>query len=409
MGRAAVASPKGRCGTPPSRRDLAHGEAEAGDFARDIQPRPIQMHVRWSSSHRHTLCFEGAPEGPPMRITILLGCLLATGCSAGASDSETTTQASTSASSRPAVRPRIGATISSSLWPKGTSMAEAITSFDGYMSADGVNRPMAARVEKAYRQEGDHPSTIPAREQGIIDSGAKLIVSWEPSRTKTQAEYNALKNDIELMQRAYRAKFPNDDPNTHFESVLWQEASGGAHFSSGQEYLNYVEYYAGAITSLGQRLVVDFAGSKPQNWKSYFPAQAMAILVDYYGSAWKGGVRLDGLQELANQHSPPLSVGLGEWNQVANSDTPLTLAEWNAYTTYLIDFFRPLALEGRMGDMMIWMGDNPAVQTVPDVLNQLGGNCDTATPPYNPIVNMRRLYDALSTTLIVLPNLDAGR
>jgi len=72
------------------------------------------------------------------------------------------------------------------------------------------------------------------------------------------------------------------------------------------------------------------------------------------------------------------------------------LADWNGYTDYLISFLKPLGQAGRMGDVMIWMGNNPRVQTQPDDLLQLGGNCNQANPPYDPIVNMRKVYDALS-------------
>jgi hypothetical protein len=33
---------------------------------------------------------------------------------------------------------------------------------------------------------------------------------------------------------------------------------------------------------------------------------------------------------------------------------------------------------------------------VPDLLNQLGGDCADASPPYDPIVDIRKLYDSLT-------------
>jgi hypothetical protein len=290
--------------------------------------------------------------------------------------------------------PLVGATISNLLWPMDASMTEAIASYDGYLSADGTNRPMAAKAEKSYRQEGQYVQGILEREQEVINAGGKLIVSWEPSRTFSQTEYDNLIKEITFMQEAYTAA---GMPANTFDSVLWQEASDGTAFDAGSSYQDYVDYYVGAITSTHQRLVVDMGAGKPGNWNAYFPRQAQAVLIDYYGSAWKSGTRLDAAVALATQHS--LTFGIGEWNNQANSDTPLSLSDWNDYTQYLLDVFQPLAMQGKMGDVMLWMGDNPDTKTVPDQLNQLGGDCGDASPPYDPIVAIRKVYDGLTSAI----------
>ncbi len=46
--------------------------------------------------------------------------------------------------------------------------------------------------------------------------------------------------------------------------------------------------------------------------------------------------------------------------------------------------------------ILVWMGDNPNVREAPDLLNQLGGDCAYASPPYDPIVGIRKVYDALT-------------
>jgi hypothetical protein len=275
---------------------------------------------------------------------------------------------------------KVGATINPSLWPSGTTMAQAISQFDHWLSTDGIHRDMAARVEKVFHW--NDLTSLTSRETDAIAAGGKLIVAFYPSQTLSNSERTKLAQAIQQFKDAYvNAGMPAHS----FDAVLASEPNDGK-FSSGSAYKAYVAYYADVITSAGIKLIYDpGAGGGVASWSEYFPPQAQGILIDYYGSAYKAGQRLDALVSLADAHN--LSLGIGEWNNVAVGDTPLTQVEWDSYVNYLITVMKPRKNAGTMGDLLFFMGP----VCTPNRLHQLGGNT-----PYDPIINIRKLYDALN-------------
>lgn len=268
----------------------------------------------------------------------------------------------------------VGATVGAANYP-GTDETQASNMFDRF-----VGRPMAANVQKIYYQEGTWPSGIPAKDQEILNLGAKLLISFKPSRTPSPSEKANLAAAINMYKKA----------NAVFDVTLWQEANDGSAFSQGSDYRAYVNYYGPTVHAAGIPLVYDpGAGGGAASWKAYYPGDSMIdkIMIDYYGSAWLSGTRLDAIAAIADGASPPKSLGLGEWNDTAASPGKLTTSQFGDYVNYLINFFSARLSNGRSnGDIIFWMGDN-AVNIPAD---QILSSSDFKVP------YVQKLYDSLS-------------
>src|SRR5262249_20235635 len=145
-----------------------------------------------------------------------------------------------------------------------------------------------------------------------------------------------------------------------FDVTLWQEPNDGIAFSSGSAYVSYVNYYGPIVRAAGVPLVYDAgAGGGESSWTAYYPGDSMIdkIMLDYYGSAWLGGPKLNVIAHIADSASPPKSFGLGEWNDAATSSVTLTPKQFGEYVNYLINFFTTRLNNGKTnGDIIFWMG-----------------------------------------------------
>jgi|ERR1041385_3230240 hypothetical protein len=267
----------------------------------------------------------------------------------------------------------VGATIGPANYP-GTDETQASNMFDRF-----VGRPMAANVQKIYYQEGVWPSSIPMKDQEIIDLGAKLLISFKPSRTPSMSERTNLANAIDMYRTA----------NATFDVTLWQEPNDRSAFSTGSDYIGYVDYYGPTVRAAGIPLVYDpGAGGGVDSWGAYYPGPSMIdkIMIDFYGSAWLNGTRLDAIAAIADRASPAKPLGLGEWNDAATSAGTLTPTQFGHYVTYLINFFTTRLSNGKSnGDIIFWMGNN-AVDIPAD---QVLSSSDFKVP------HIQRLYDSL--------------
>jgi hypothetical protein len=273
------------------------------------------------------------------------------------------------------VRGLVGATIGTANFPAGTTETQASEDFDGY-----VGRPMAATVQKIYYQEGSWPSTIPTKDREVIDLGAKLLISFKPSRTLSMSEQQNLANAIDMYKTA----------GATLDVTLWQEPNDGGAFSHGSDYASYVDYYGPTVRAAGVPLVYDAgAGGGESSWTAYYPGGSMIdkIMLDYYGSAWLGGTRLDVIANIADSANPPKPLGLGEWNDTATSSVALTSKQFGEYVNYLINFFTARLNDGKTnGDIIFWMGNNAVGLSADQILS--GSDFKVRL--------VQKLYDSLS-------------
>jgi hypothetical protein len=239
---------------------------------------------------------------------------------------------------------------------------------------------MAAKVQKIYYQEGNWPSGIPTKDQEIIGLGAKLLISFKPSRTQSMSEQGNLARAIEMYQGA----------GATFDVTLWQEPNDGSAFDRACDYRDYVNYYGPIVRAKGVPLVYDpGAGGGVDSWKPYYPGDSLIdkIMLDYYGSAWLNGTRLDAIAAIADGANPPKPLGIGEWNDTATGSGTLTPKQFGEYVSYLINFFTTRLNDGRTnGDIIFWMGDNAVGLSADQILS----SSDFKVP------HVQKLYDSLS-------------
>jgi hypothetical protein len=276
----------------------------------------------------------------------------------------------------------VGATVSNSWWPTGTTETEAITGFDTY-----VGLPLGTKVERVYYELGQYPQNLEGEPlHDIKASGAKLQVCLKPLITgltdpsTAASEKTNITNTINLLQGAA----------VKFDVVLFTEPNIAGHFKNATQYKHYIELYGPTVrvggTGGAVKLIYNPA-AYGDNSAAYYPGDALTdvVSIDYYGTDHKNGIALNPTAELANNHLPsPIPFGISEWNAVANPGDTLTETEWNNYTNYLISYMSGRLTSGLNNwDIAMYCGVN--IKNSP--LNQVNSSSDFKVPQIQAIYN----------------------
>jgi hypothetical protein len=277
----------------------------------------------------------------------------------------------------------VGATISNSWFPSGTTEAQAITDFNTY-----VGLPLGNQVQRVYYGQLPNGNGIwPANLSGqpvaaIIATGAKLQVCIKPAlagltnATLAASEQQNILNTIALLNAA----------NVNFDIVLYTEPNIGGHFTSAAQFIAYWALYAPTIrgatcTATGENVKCIYnPASYGNNSAEYYPGDAAVDVVslDYYGTDWKAGITPDDAAALADNHLPdPIPFGISEWNAVTSESDTITTAQYNSFATSLINFMYARLAAGKDNwDVIGYFGIN--VQSSP--LNQINSSSDFKVP-----------------------------
>ena len=307
----------------------------------------------------------------------------------------------------------MGASIGSpgSFFPGTPTMTQAIAEFDGW-----VGRTMASKAVRAYYTAGSWPGSLSSTQLGWIAAGLKIIVSFKPggsTRTLSTSEATNLANAIKMWQNA----------GANFDAILWHEPNTTSSGFTISEYAAYVAYYAPTVRGTSAQAVT--AGIAPTalgyvpmlgtggggTAYSFYPGDQYVdwMGVDFYGSAYHSGVRMDSAQSgdahsilwRADNHAPTqVPMGVYEWN--AGAGTQISLAEWNGYVQHLTTIFTGRVAAGKVNaDIVFWMGNSSGCQD--QIINSTDfkipgpGPNACATPNYsNPTgFGLQTFYDAL--------------
>lgn len=153
--------------------------------------------------------------------------------------------------------------------------------------------------------------------------------------------------------------------------MLWQEPNTNKptmDFTSGTEYVDYVNYYRSSVPA-GLQVIYDCAGSAgPAGQTGYFPAGAVnKIYMDFYGNHYAAALAMGNDDPLARLNNLAISngvpFGLGEWGfglSAANGLTPDTTPSAGQYVDYFTGVFTGRLNDGhRNGAVMYYNGTNP--------------------------------------------------
>jgi len=204
----------------------------------------------------------------------------------------------------------------------------------------------ARAVQKWYFGVGELPTVPQADMAELAAAGCSFLISYKPSPTFTATEDNAFLASMRGLL----------NHGISFKVVLWQEmnlASSG--WSGGAAaFHTYFAHYAPIIRQAGVLAVFDPGGSDHTSAVAYYPGDQWVdwVMCDFYcGSYQAGGVNIDPIEQLADNHKDihgnpaPVPFGVAEWMaQGASSKTPSQSA-WDSYTGYLRTKFtsRPAA------------------------------------------------------------------
>jgi len=189
----------------------------------------------------------------------------------------------------------------------------------------------------------------------------RWLVCFKPSRQLLPADQTALANACNLLLSS----------GIIFDVVLWQEPNTKKmtmDFSSGAEYVNYVNYYRPSVPA-GIQVIYDCAGSATAaDQVSYFPGSSAVnkIYMDFYGNHYASALAAGDDDPLATLNNLAISngvpFGLGEWGfglSAINALTPSTSPTAGQYVNYFTGVFTGRLNNGhRNGAIMYYNGTN---------------------------------------------------
>lgn len=233
---------------------------------------------------------------------------------------------------RAAVTPVAGASINPASY--GThNWVTAANIADGY-----IGLPLAKTMQKVYLSHGEFPTQPPGEMRELNSVGCQFLVSVEPSTTLTPTEQNRLSAFLTMLNQA----------GMNYRVVLYSEANNQA-FTTASQWFTYWSYYAPVIQSAGVHCGYDpgcnyLAIARAQQ---FFPANPTPdeLWMDYYGTAFRAGARLDTLIGIAQAAGVPAGMGEWGWSSGPVVFNPMSIPWWNDYCSYLIN----LAQTGRLG------------------------------------------------------------
>ena len=213
--------------------------------------------------------------------------------------------------------------------------------------ADGfIGMPLATTIQKLYRKKGELGTGPNAEMIQLASAGCHFLLSVRPSQTLSGSQQSQLKAYLAALNQA----------GIRYRVALWAEMDDVGQFPSRQEWLAYWRYYAPAIKEAGVPCGYDpGCNSKAiSRAEAFFPSRPAPdeLWMDFYATAFRGGVRIDRL--IAKAQAAGIPAGLAEWGWHAGSSDrhPMTMTWWNRYGTYLLH----LAGEGKLRLGTIYFG-----------------------------------------------------
>jgi hypothetical protein len=218
----------------------------------------------------------------------------------------------------------VGATVSNSWWPSGTTETEAISGFNA-----NVGLTLADQVQRVYYELGQYPQNLDEEPlAALMASHTNLQVCLKPLITGltnpsiAASEKTNLSNTISLLQGA----------GAEFDIVLFTEPNIADHFTSAEQYIDYIKLYGPTVRADGAVKLVYNPAAYGRNSIAYYPGDALTDVVsmDYYGTDYSAGITLDATAHLADEHLPqPIPFGISEWNAVTSPCGSVSACEWN--------------------------------------------------------------------------------
>ena len=240
---------------------------------------------------------------------------------------------------RAVFRPLAGATVSRHTYHV-SSYLDAANIFDGY-----ARLPLAKTIQKVYLPVDQFGTQPPVQMTQLAAAGCQFLVDVRPSKKMTPTQRSLLAKWLAMLKST---GIPHH--------VLLYAECNNISFSTTEEWLAYWRYYAPAIKEAGVPCGYDpGCNSKAiSRAEAFFPSRPAPdeLWMDFYATAFRGGVRIDRL--IAKAQAAGIPAGLAEWGWHAGSSDrhPMTMSWWNRYGTYLLH----LAGEGKLRLGTIYFG-----------------------------------------------------
>jgi hypothetical protein len=246
-------------------------------------------------------------------------------------------------------------------WVKGAK------TFDSY-----VGYPLATTIQKIYMLEGQfYKEPLPAKITELANVGCQFIVCVYPSSTTDQS--SELTTFLDLLT----------SKGIVYQVALTNEWNTKNKFPTPQDYLNYWSQYAPVVQDAGVPLctLVCATSNKSRYAKIEpgFPTNPLPdrYWIDYYGTAYRFKIRLEGLIAQATGYGVPSGVAEFGWSA---GDGSLTMEEWDEYCSYLAGLATespsPLPLgclywgdDGADGLDVVTSADDPKVPGIQQVIS----------------------------------------
>lgn len=226
----------------------------------------------------------------------------------------------------------MGGTLSLRTFPGGTTYEQALVAWNQKTGTD-------LQCWKIYYQEGEFGTGNDAQVQTMVDGDIQALISVKPSIKPSSSDRAALSTLLAGFQRR----------GLNAQVCLWQEI--GPKVMTAAQYHTYVRYYGPAIRQF-YPLVFDAPGHvDPRVWKEYDPghSQVDGYAVDYYGSAYAAGGRLEEMAALAG------SLPLGIW-ELGNTVPPAkpSTSQVQRYLAYVNSFLTRRKNQGLPVGSVAW-------------------------------------------------------
>ena len=223
-----------------------------------------------------------------------------------------------------------GFTVSPHTYGLGGDWLGAARRADGYLGM-----PLAVTMQKAYY--GARAARPGRGAEALGAAGCEVLACLAPGPGLT----NAAQDQLAGFVRAGKAA------GVKFRVILQQEITDSRRFTQ-VSWLAYWRHYAPVVQSEGIACAYDPAGNPHAIGRAldWFPSHPLPdeVWVDFYGSAWLHGSRLEAL--LAHAASLGVPAGLGEWGCAVRGNHLLSRGQWDAYCAYLASVAPSLRLGG---------------------------------------------------------------
>jgi hypothetical protein len=219
--------------------------------------------------------------------------------------------------------PLAGATVNLAAYGS-SNYIDAANTYDGY-----VGLPLATTIQKYYLPVDGFGTAPPTQMTELEPYGCQFLTSVYPSRQMLPGERDRLAKWLTMMNQS----------GITYRVVLYSEANNIA-FKTAEEWQTYWSYYAPTIQEAGVVCGYDPGCSYDDIDKAiaYFPSDPNPdeLWMDYYGTAYRAGSRLD--QIIGKAQAIGIPAGMAEWAWCSGPVVfnPMSMPWWNTYCSYLM-------------------------------------------------------------------------